>query len=457
MPLDRALRRPRLDVAVGWLFVAVGVGTMLVTTSIAYRSLAELSLFLRSPLTPRLQEALVTGLWSVNLMLLQVVLLARLPWLERAWGRDVLTRRHRLLGYWSFWLMLLHVLLFVVQRVAREPDRVGDALWRLFVTERWMLIASIGTALIIVVVVTSIVVVRRLVRYETWHLIHLWAYVGMGLALPHQLVSGDFARGWVEVYWWTLSLAALALVMWFRVVEPARWTLRAGLRVDRVHEEQPGVVSVEMTGRRLDALGARPGQFLVWRFLGGRAGLRGHPYSLSAAPTDDRFRVTVTTGGDGGRHAATLRPGARVAIEGPYGALADLPRRHPRLLLVAAGVGITPFRALVEGGGFAPGEVTLLYRVADSERVLFGTELAALAERHAITVEILAGPRRAPTSWLPEGAVGTGAEVLLGLVPDLLERDVLVCGPADWADWFRLTARAAGVADRDLRTEEFGR
>ncbi|WP_165355147.1 ferric reductase-like transmembrane domain-containing protein [Nocardioides oleivorans] len=445
-----------VDRAVARVFVLAGVATMVVTTSIAYRSLDEVVGYLADPLTPRLQEADVTGLWSANLMLLQVLLLARLPWLERAWGRQLLTRWHRSLGSWSVWLMVLHVLLFTVQAVSREPGRVGSALYRLYVAEPWMWAASLGTAMVLLVVVSSIVEVRRWLRYETWHLLHLWAYVGMALALPHQLVGRELGRGWTGVYWWSLYLVTLAAVVWFRVLVPVHRTRRSALRVDRVREEQPGVVSVEMTGRNLDELGARPGQFLVWRFLAGRAGLRGHPYSLSSAPAGDRLRVTVSTDGDGGRHAAGLRPGTRVAIEGPYGALGDLRRRHPRLLLLAAGVGITPFRALVEGGGFAPGEVALLHRVSDASQALFEDELDELAEQHGMDMTILSGPRRARGSWLPGGVDGSDHEALLRLVPDLLERDVVVCGPFGWAAAVRRAADAAGVLDRDVHTEEFG-
>ncbi|PUA80713.1 ferredoxin reductase family protein [Nocardioides currus] len=452
----RAAARPGIGRAVARLFVLVGVATLLVTTSIAYRSLGELLDYLADPLTPRLQEALATGLWSANLMLLQVLTLARLPWLERACGRDVLTRWHRQLGTWSVWLMLAHVLLFLVQRVSREPDAVGAALWQLFAVEPWMWAASVGTLLVLLVVVSSILEIRRWLRYETWHLLHLWAYLGIGLALPHQLVGGELGRGWTGVYWWTLYLATLAAVVWFRVVVPLRRTRRAALRVEEVREEAPGVVTVSMRGRHLDELAARPGQFFVWRFLGGRAGLRGHPYSLSAAPTDEHLRVTVSTEGDGGAHVAGLTAGTRVAVEGPYGALADLRRRHPRLLLLAAGVGITPFRALLGGGGFAPGEVTLIHRAAHPAHVLFEDELAELAARDGICVEVLTGPRRERGSWLPEGPTGSDEDELLRLVPDLLGRDVVVCGPVGWSAAVRRALRRAGVADRDVHTEQFG-
>ena len=67
---------------------------------------------------------LITGLLSSVLMILMVLALARIPLVERAWGHDQLTHRHRTLGYWSFWLMIAHVVLFAIERaIGRRLDR----------------------------------------------------------------------------------------------------------------------------------------------------------------------------------------------------------------------------------------------------------------------------------------------------------------------------------------------
>ena len=56
-----------------------------------------------------------------------------------------------------------------------------------------MLLALAGTVALVMVVVTSVREARRRLRYESWHLLHLYAYLGAGLALPHQLWTGaDF-------------------------------------------------------------------------------------------------------------------------------------------------------------------------------------------------------------------------------------------------------------------------
>ena len=308
---------------------ALGVATMVLTTWIWLRT-GGLTPVLRDPLTPNLSEAYLTGLWSANLMVLQVLLMARLPWLERTWGRARLTRRHRLLGYWSFWLMVVHVYLFALQRVLRGTDAKGQALWDLFVTERWMLLATLGTLAILVVVLTSVQAAVRRLRYESWHLVHLWAYAGMALALPHELAAADFGVGWVAAYWWVLYAGGLLAVLWWRVAVPVLVSRRHDLRVASVVAGDD-TVSVAVTGRDLAGLGARGGDFLTWRFLSGRGSLSGHPYSLSAAPSGSSLRLTVGTSSPEAARMAALPVGTRALVEGPYGDLPGLRRRHERL------------------------------------------------------------------------------------------------------------------------------
>jgi hypothetical protein len=47
-----------------------------------------------------------------------------------------------------------------------------------------ILLAFGGTAYLIMVVITTVKATRRLLRYESWHLLHLLGYLGVGLALP---------------------------------------------------------------------------------------------------------------------------------------------------------------------------------------------------------------------------------------------------------------------------------
>jgi predicted ferric reductase len=400
---------------------------------------------------------LLTGLLSSVLMVMQVLLMARIPWVERAWGHDTLAHRHRWVGFASFWLLMVHVVAFVIVRLARDGVDPLTQLWALFVTESWRLFATVGTIMIIAVVVTSIRVARRRLRYESWHLLHLYAYLGMAFGFPHQLADGsDFHDPWAVAFWWFLYLLALSAILVFRIGLPLWRSVRHRIEVAGVNVEAPGVVSIIMRGRRLERLRMKSGQFFIWRFRDGPGWSRGNPYTISAAPRHDLLRITVQAVGDASGRASALRAGTRVLIEGPYGALTADRRRCPRMLLIAAGVGIAPIRALVEDSPYAPGETALVYRFTREDQAVFVEELRDIAGRRGVELHLMVGSRRAPDSWLPAGfAPGDEERWLRHHFPDLAERDVFVCGPPKWNTAVKKALHSAGARRRNVRSEEF--
>ena len=399
----------------------------------------------------------LTGLVASDLLLVQVLLMARLPALEGAFGQDRLARQHRVVGFTSFTLMLAHILLISWGYAAGSIAATAATFWNLTVTYPGMLLALGGTVALVMVVVTSIKAARKRLRYESWHLLHLYAYLGVGLALPHQLWTGQqFVTSTAStVFWWGLWAAAAAAVLVWRVGLPLWRSARHRLHVTSVVREGDGVVSVYMAGRHLDRLRVEPGQFFTWRFLSGKGWTRAHPYSLSAAPDGSSLRISVKSLGDDSAALPALRRGTRVLVEGPYGRLSPRARTRHKVALIGAGVGITPLRALAEGLHYAPGHAVLLYRYTDEP--LFRHELEVLARERGLQVLWLPGRRRSPHSWLGDG-VGAADDLtaLTYWVPDIAERDVYVCGPEAWADSVRRTTEAAGVAPDHFHLETFG-
>lgn len=400
----------------------------------------------------------LTGLVAADLLILQVLLMARIPWVERAYGQDTLARQHRLLGFTSFWLMIAHVVLTIVGYAGQDNAGLVSETWALVTTYPGMLLAAAATFLLIAVVVLSIRAARHRLRYESWHLLHLYAYLGVGLALPHEIWTGaDFtASGWARAYWWTLYLGTLAAVLVFRLGLPLWRSLYHRLEVAKVVAEGPGVVSVYLRGRHLQRLPVRAGQFFVWRFLDGPGWTRAHPYTLSAVARTDQLRITVKDLGDGSSRVAGLRAGTKVAIEGPFGALTAASRKRRRVLLVAAGVGITTMRALLEDLEYRPDDATLIYRVSQPQDAVFRRELDQLAIRRGARVIYVEGPRAVRRSWLPEHlAYLTDADALRRLVPGVHAHDVFVCGPPPWMDTVRDALADAGVPPGNVHIENF--
>src|SRR6478752_5690542 len=73
----------------------------------------------------------LSGLIAADLLLVQVLLMARLPFLEGAFGQDELARVHRLVGFTSFNLMVVHVLLITWGYAAGRLVDTQATLWNL--------------------------------------------------------------------------------------------------------------------------------------------------------------------------------------------------------------------------------------------------------------------------------------------------------------------------------------
>ncbi|MBB2943953.1 putative ferric reductase [Actinoplanes lutulentus] len=401
--------------------------------------------------------ARLAGLWASDLLLLQVLLMARIPMVERAFGQDKLARWHRWTGFTSFWLMLLHIVTVTIGYAAGTTN-VFVQLWDLIWTYPGMLLAAAGTLLLLLVVVTSIRAARSRLRYESWHLLHLYAYLGVGLALPHQIWTGtDFAgNALARGYWWTLYAVSAGAVIAYRLALPAWRNWRHRLVVSKIVPEGPGLTSVYLSGQRLGELPVRAGQFFHWRFLDGAGWTRSNPFSLSATPQPDMLRITVKNQGDGSARIATLKPGTRVLIEGPFGKLTGESYAGGPVVLMACGIGITPLLSLLGELPYRSGEATLIYRARSEADLAFGAELEWFAAQRGVRVVHLAGHRAGRASWLPASLAGQAdADVLRQVAPQIAASHVYICGPEEWAGLARAAAVEAGVKPARVHTELF--
>ena len=207
------------------------------------------------------------------------------------------------------------------------------------------------------------------------------------------------------------------------------------------------MVSLRISGHRLDRLKAQPGQFFLWRFLARDSWWASHPFSLSAAPDGGSLRITVKALGDFSGKIRRVRPGTRVVAEGPFGAFTEAVRRRENVVLIAGGIGITPIRALLEE---MSGDVIVLYRVMHDDDIIFRDELEDLASARGIDIRFVVGDHETD-----EGRDLLSPKHLQELVPDIVEREVYVCGPPAMTNAIRANVRHAHVPARFIHAERF--
>lgn len=394
----------------------------------------------------------ITGLLAGYAVVVLLALMARVPAVERGVGTDRLARWHAMGGRYTVSLSVAHTLLIIWGYAVTAHTGLVKQTSSLMTTYPDVLMATVAVFLLLAVGIVSARAARRRMSYETWHFIHLYTYLAIALSFAHEFATGsDFmTHPGARWFWSAMYIAVAVLLLWHRVIIPLATLPRRELRVVSVQREAaPNVISVYVTGRRLDQLHAEPGQFFRWRFLTRDLWWAANPYSLSAPPRPDLLRITVKISGDHSGALRRLRPGTRVLAEGPYGSFTAARRRRRKVLLLAGGVGITPLRALFETIPAYPGDITLLYRADRPNHLILRDELDAIAQQRGAYVHYLIGPPR-------HGANDPlHPQRLRRLVPDLRHHDVFLCGPDGMMEAARESLRQAGVPRRHIHSESF--
>jgi predicted ferric reductase len=393
----------------------------------------------------------ILGLLSAYGFVVLVVLMARLPPLERGLGSDRLARWHAMGGRYVITLVTGHVVTSVWGYAATVHTSVAREAVTLLTTFPGMLTAAASWVLLLGIAVASARAIRSRVSYEAWYYIHLATYLAIVLAFSHQLSDGQefITHPAARLAWTAMFACAAAAIAWYRFLTPLWRAWRHQFTVSGVEPEGPGVVSVYISGRDFRRLGSEPGQFFRWRFLTRGLWWQAHPYSLSAMPRDDLMRITVKARGDHSSSLAALRPGTRVIAEGPYGAFTPA-LSDRRVLLIAGGVGITPIRAMFAALPRRMSDgIILIYRASHPRDIVFRTELDAIAADRGATVHYVIGSR-AELGYDP-----LSSEVLARNIPGLHRYEAYVCGPSGMTEAVIAALREAGLKRHRIHHESF--
>ena len=395
----------------------------------------------------------LAGLSAAYLVMIQLLIMSRNPWLDQVFGRNRVTAAHRWVGFAAISLLVTHATLITVSYAISYDNSIPDEFVSLVTTFPYVLWSATGLGILIAIGFMSLRAVRRRVSYETWYLIHVGTYVAIALAFLHQVVVGtDLSKDPAfRIYWIGLYAAVVATLLTFRFGQPTALTLRHRFRVDRVVAEGPGVVSLYLTGRDLDRLPVRAGHWFRLRLLTRRGWYQALPFSISAAPNGRYLRFTIKDLGGDTKRLQRTRVGTRVFLEGPYGLFTSATQTKARVLLIAGGIGITPLRALLEDLRAARGDLTLIYRATRPDDVVFRNEIDELASQRGAAVHYIVGRRGSPE--VPTDPFEPAA--LRGLVQDLCDRDIYVCGPVGMMDAILAALRGLQVPDSQVHYERF--
>jgi len=355
---------------------------------------------------------------------------------------------HKIIGRYALCLVALHpvfITLYYLERKGVNPLLLqgGASLWT------FVLLGQIALALFLLVVVTS-VFVRRYLDTGTWYGLHLAAYLGLPLLFAHSLPIGmTLLRTPLGAIW--LGLAAmLAGFHLFRLLAGMGLFSRKHVVVE-VKSVGPDVAQIVSEPR------GRPMQPELGQFVYFRRGFRGptRPFTVSHYDAETgRISVTVKALGKGTTALQSIEPGETVYLDGPYGVFAHVALQSDRpLVMIAGGIGITPFRRIFQELAYEPGrEVHLFYGNRRRHEVVYEEELddVETVERIDVTHVISDDPHYP----------GERGFITVDLMRKYLERELtqyefLICGPPVMTEKLEEALSSEGVPAAQIHHELF--
>ncbi|PKM91111.1 hypothetical protein CVU82_03590 [Candidatus Falkowbacteria bacterium HGW-Falkowbacteria-1] len=368
----------------------------------------------------------ITGLLAVYFILLQFLFIGRVKWLERVFGFDKLSVAHHWSGIIAFVFIVAHlVFLFLGYGILNELS-----LWQQFrdFNLNWegLFPATVSVVLFILVVISSISIAKKKLKYEIWYYVHLMSYLAIILAYGHQLELGHDLRAsnLFAFFWVLLYLFVGANFIFYRFVWQLYSFYKFRFYISEIKSETEDTISLYIKGTSIEGFKYMAGQFIMLRFLNKSMAWQAHPFSISSEPNQDYIRITIKNLGDFSSKMKNLVIGTKVLIDGPIGVFTKKEKQSEKILFIAGGVGITPVRPLI--GDFLKDDkdVVLLYSAKNREQIIFKEELEGLMNKNAERFKmyyIIRGDNDCKFGEITK-------ESMESLVPDIAQRDVYICG-----------------------------
>lgn len=405
-------------------------------------------IFWATTLTPGLPRAVylhevgkLLGLVGFVLLLFQYVLSSKIKWIERGIGLDVLFGVHKKAGLIALILITAHPIVFFISEKLQGYETPMSLLKVLGVITLLLLLTAVGAALLYGVLP---------LKYETWKGIHRISYAIFVLAFIHSFFIGsDLQRYPMRIVWVILAIPFIGILAY--KLQQRSHMRRNPFKVAGVLQETYDTWSLYFEGEHPPY---NPGQFMIIQLLRDGKTSEPHPFTISSSPTGERLSISVKSVGDFTSTIGQTKTTDTAYIDMPYGVFSFLNFDAMDLVLIAGGIGITPFMSMLRYiyDKKLEKNVILLWGNKTEQDIAFRKELEMMASEMPSlkVVHVLSRQEGWP------GERGTiDAEVLQKYVDNIHSSQFFICGPPPMMQAVERTLTELGVPKNRIHYERF--
>ncbi len=206
----------------------------------------------------------------------------------------------------------------------------------------------------------------------------------------------------------------------------------------------------------------QPGQYAAISFKRHGRPTAARCFSIVSSPTDQStLQFSMRTAGRYTKALTSLREGDEVTVRGPFGGFVFDATRDKDVVMLAGGIGITPFMSMVRYATATSltNNIILLFSCRNQEDVPFAAELKLLEQRNPhFKVVFVIG--EGPTDKFAGQAVAIGR-----ITPEFVDKvssgdygskSFFICGPPPFMKGMTNVLHGKGVSGNRIMTEAFG-
>ncbi len=386
---------------------------------------------------------------------LQAALAARIKWIERPFGLDMIFRYHKAAGVIALCLIVLHITLI----------SWGSGRWYLLDSLHVQWPVWLGRLALLALVSTEVTSLwrRKLnIEFESWRKLHNALFVAiLALGFAHSFkIGGDLTAAALRVYWAVALAAAVTVYLFHKALRPARLK-RNAYRVTAVRQDAPRVWTIQLAppaGRTVSPYA--PGQFQYITFRRGRGlPVEEHHWTISSTPTRPGIASTIKEVGDFTSSIGQTQVGDNADVDGPYGRFSYVfyPEEDD-LVFICGGIGITPFLAMLRHmhDTQARKKVLLLWSNRTEGEFVGREELEQIAQSGAPELKTVLFLTGVGKDWKGErGRIGKGAIAKYLAPQNGITRGAYVCCPPPMARIVMPALEGLGIPAEHIHDETF--
>lgn len=389
----------------------------------------------------------IIGLFGVLILFWQIALGSKFLILLLGGDFVFFNNIHKRLGKYGVLLIFFHPILLFFFYNSYKINLIFDSISSTFDFAK--MLGVIAISILLFIWVTSAVLRKRL-EFNIWKTMHLLVYAVLPLVLLHSFfITIRGTNTYLTLYWIALAmgyiLIAITRILGVSGVLSKKYKIIGSTKIT---EE---IVKLDFEPER-GKIEIKPGQFV---FLQLNRFREAHPFTVSHINSNKTFSITAKSFGSFSKKLLSLKIGESVFIDGAFGVFTKEGFTEPEdIVLIAGGVGITPFIELIKHNTKIPSRKLYLFFGNNIEKnIAFNSELQFLSKLYK-NFEIINVISNDP---LYKGEKGYITKKILEkyLEKDLTNYRYFICGPQALMDSAMEFLQKSGVSYTKMHSEKF--